>query len=47
MSRYLLDTNIDTVIAATAEVNDCIVVTDNERDFADVEYINPLRDTPS
>lgn len=34
---------LDTIIAATAEANDCVVVTDNERDFADVEIINPLR----
>jgi predicted nucleic acid-binding protein len=32
---------LDTIIAATA--NDCIVVTDDERDFAGVEIINPLR----
>jgi toxin FitB len=35
---------LDTIIAATAEANDCVVVTDNERDFADVETVNPLRD---
>ena len=34
---------LDTIIAATAEANDCIVVTDNERDFVDVEIVNPLR----
>ena len=34
---------LDTMIAATAEAYDCVVVTDNERDFADVEFINPLR----
>lgn len=34
---------LDTIIAATAEANGCIVVTDNERDFGDVECINPLR----
>ena len=34
---------LDTIIAATAEANDCVVVTDNEKDFADVEIINPLR----
>ena len=34
---------LDTIVAATAEAYDCIVVTDNERDFADVEFINPLR----
>jgi toxin FitB len=27
----------------SAEVNDCVVVTDNERDFAGVERLNPLR----
>jgi predicted nucleic acid-binding protein len=34
---------LDTIIAAVAEANDCIVVTDNEKDFAGVEVLNPLR----
>ena len=34
---------LDTIIAATARANDCIVVTDNEKDFVDVESINPVR----
>ena len=34
---------LDTIIAAIAEANGCVVVTDNERDFADVEVVNPLR----
>jgi predicted nucleic acid-binding protein len=34
---------LDTIIAAVAEANNCVVVTDNERDFAGVEVINPLR----
>lgn len=34
---------LDTIIAATAEVNGCVVVTDNESDFSDVRLINPLR----
>ena len=34
---------LDTIVAATAIANDCVVVTDNERHFADIEYINPLR----
>jgi predicted nucleic acid-binding protein len=34
---------LDTIIAAIAEANRMIVVTDNERDFAGVEFINPLR----
>lgn len=37
---------LDTIIAAIAVANDCIVVTDNQRDFADIETINPLRATP-
>ena len=38
---------LDTIIAATAEANDCVVVTDNEKHFADVEIINPLRNVSS
>ena len=34
---------LDTIIAAVAEANDCVVVTDNERDFAGIEIFNPLR----
>ena len=34
---------LDTMIAAIAEANDCIVVTDNEKDFDGVETFNPLR----
>jgi predicted nucleic acid-binding protein len=34
---------LDTIIAATAEANDCIVVTDNEKDFIDVQILNPIR----
>lgn len=34
---------LDTIIAAIAEANDCIVVTDNEKDFTDIEIVNPLR----
>lgn len=34
---------LDTIIAAIAEANDCIVVTDNENDFAGIEIVNPLR----
>lgn len=37
---------LDTIIAATAEANDCIVVTDNGRDYSGVECVNPLRGTP-
>jgi predicted nucleic acid-binding protein len=31
------------LIAAIAEANDCVVVTENEKDFEGVEVINPLR----
>jgi predicted nucleic acid-binding protein len=34
---------LDTIIAAVAEANGCIVVSDNEKDFAGIEMINPLR----
>lgn len=31
------------IIAAVAEANGCVVATDNEKDFADVDFVNPLR----
>jgi hypothetical protein len=34
---------LDMIIAAVAEAHDCIVVTDNAKDFAGVKVINPLR----
>jgi predicted nucleic acid-binding protein len=34
---------LDTIIAAIAEANDCVVVTDNERDFEGIQIVNPLR----
>ncbi len=34
---------LDTIIAAVAEANGCVVVTDNEKDFAGVKVVNPLR----
>lgn len=34
---------LDMIIAAVAEANDCIVVTDNEQDFAGLAIVNPLR----
>lgn len=34
---------IDMMIAAIAETNDCVVVTDNEKDFAGPTTVNPLR----
>lgn len=34
---------LDMIIAAVAERNGCTVVTDNERDFAGLGFINPMR----
>ena len=36
---------IDMMIAAIAEANDCVVVTDNDKDFAGLTTVNPLRAT--
>lgn len=34
---------LDMIIAATAEANGCVLVTDNEKDFVGLKVINPLR----
>ena len=34
---------LDAIIAAVAEANDCLVVTDNVKDFAGVRVLNPMR----
>jgi toxin FitB len=34
---------LDMIIAAVADAHGCTLVTDNERDFADIAVINPLR----
>jgi len=34
---------LDMIIASVAGANDCVVITDNEKDFAGLEIINPLR----
>jgi toxin FitB len=34
---------LDMIIAAIAEANDCVVVSDKEKDFAGVELVNPMR----
>jgi predicted nucleic acid-binding protein len=33
----------DMIVAAVAEANDCIIVTDNEKDFAGLRILNPMR----
>ncbi|MFL9824927.1 type II toxin-antitoxin system VapC family toxin [Rhodoplanes sp. SY1] len=35
---------LDTIVAAIADANGCTVVTDNEKDFAGVPVINPVRE---
>ena len=37
---------LDMIIASIAAANDCVVVTDNEKDFADIAFVNPLRADP-
>jgi len=34
---------LDMILAAVAEANDCVVVTDNEKDFTGLKFINPMR----
>jgi toxin FitB len=34
---------LDMIIAAIAEANGCVVVTDNEKDFTGLKFVNPLR----
>lgn len=34
---------LDMIIAAVAEANECVVATDNEKDFEGIEILNPLR----
>jgi predicted nucleic acid-binding protein len=34
---------LDMIIASIAEANECVVVTNNEKDFAGLKIVNPLR----
>ena len=34
---------LDMILAAVAEANDCVIVTDNERDFRGLQVVNPMR----
>ncbi len=34
---------LDMIIATVAGSNDCVVVTDNERDFVGLQIVNPMR----
>lgn len=37
---------LDMIVAAIAEANGCVVVTDNEKDFSGLKFVNPIR-TPA
>lgn len=34
---------LDMIVAAVADANNCVVVTDNEKDFVGLQFVNPLR----
>lgn len=34
---------LDMILASVALANDCVVVTDNEKDFKGLQFLNPLR----
>ncbi|SEP85390.1 hypothetical protein SAMN05216548_101646 [Faunimonas pinastri] len=34
---------LDMIVASVADANNCVVVTANEKDFAGLQFINPLR----
>lgn len=36
---------LDMIVAAVAGANNCMMVTDNEKDFRGIPFINPLRST--
>jgi predicted nucleic acid-binding protein len=36
---------LDMIIGATAEANACVLVTDNEKDFVGLDFLNPLHRT--
>jgi hypothetical protein len=36
---------LDTILAATAVANDCVFVTDNEKEFTGLNVLNPMRPT--
>jgi toxin FitB len=37
---------LDMIVASIAVANDCVVVTDNEKDFVGITFVNPLRGNP-
>jgi hypothetical protein len=34
---------LDMIVAAIAEANDCVIVTENDKHFAGLKIINPMR----
>jgi len=43
-ARGRLRNGLDMIIAATSIANDCVIVTDNEKDFAGLDILNPMRE---
>jgi toxin FitB len=35
--------DLDMIVAAVAEANGCVIVTDNEKHFSGLDFLNPLR----
>jgi predicted nucleic acid-binding protein len=38
--------DLDMIVAAVAETNECVIVTDNEKYFSGLEVLNPQRTSP-
>jgi predicted nucleic acid-binding protein len=38
--------DLDMIVAAVAETNECVIVTDNEKHFSGLNVLNPLRKPP-
>jgi toxin FitB len=38
-----LSSDLDMIVAAVAEANGCVIVTDNEKHFSGLDFLNPLR----
>src|SRR5271155_4359146 len=38
--------DMDMIVAAVAETNECVIVTDNEKHFSGLDVLNPLRKSP-
>ena len=38
--------DLDMIVAAVAETNKCVILTDNEKHFSGLDVLNPLRKPP-